>query len=84
MEQWLLVEDFNGKSCILDRCFTSSKEKAQSAFDGEGWVLGNVVSEADFLLEEQKPKSICYNCSKEIPYLHNLVEDMGCFCDNCI
>jgi hypothetical protein len=53
MEQWLLIEDFNGKCVILDRCFTSSKEKAQSAFDGEGWILGYVVSEADFLLELQ-------------------------------
>ena len=49
MEQWLLVENFNGKSCVLDRCFTSSKEKAQSIFDGDGWVIGEVISEADFL-----------------------------------
>jgi hypothetical protein len=53
METWLLVEDFNGKSCILDKCFTSSREKAQSAFGGDGWVIGEVISEADFLAELQ-------------------------------
>lgn len=35
--------------------------------------------------EIEKPShSVCYNCSKEIPFRHNLVEEVGCFCDNCI
>ena len=54
MEQWLLVEDFNGKSCVIDRCYASSKQSAQSQFDGEGWAIGKVISEADFLIELQQ------------------------------
>ena len=54
METWLLVDDFNGNTSILDRCFTSSKQKAQSIFDGDGWVIGEVISEADYLIELQQ------------------------------
>lgn len=54
MEQWLLVEDFNGKSCVIDRCYASSRKSAQSQFDGEGWDIGEVISEADFLIELQQ------------------------------
>lgn len=53
METWLLVDDFNGTTAILDRCLASSREKAQSTFDGDGWVIGEVISEADYIVELQ-------------------------------
>lgn len=51
MEKWLLVDTSTKKWIILDSCLTTSREKAQSAFDGDGWIIGEVMSEADFLNE---------------------------------
>lgn len=52
VETFVLVETFNGKSVILDRCLASSVQEAQSIFDGE-WVIGDAMSEADFMNELQ-------------------------------
>lgn len=53
METFVLVETFNDNFIILDRCLASSIQKAQSMFDGEGWMIGEVMSEADFMHELQ-------------------------------
>jgi hypothetical protein len=32
----------------------------------------------------KKPYSVCYNCSKQVPFNYNFVDEVGCFCDECI
>ena len=54
MEKWLLLDDFNGHTIILSKCFASSKEDAQQGFINDGWVTGETISEADYLIELQQ------------------------------
>lgn len=51
MEVWYLVEDDN--SVVLDRITTTSKEAAEKYFTNKGWVIGNVISEGDYIAEMQ-------------------------------
>lgn len=60
-EVFVLVESFNGKLVILDRCFASSIKQAQSIFDGE-WVIGEAMSEADFISELELNSYESANC----------------------
>ena len=55
METWLLIDDLD--SSIVDRCLASSKKAAQSIFDNRGWMIGDVLSEADYLNELQQNKA---------------------------
>ena len=54
MEKFLLIED----ESILDSCFTSSLRKAENIFNSRGWVVGEVISEADFLIEKREDVSL--------------------------
>jgi len=60
-EVFVLVENFNGRLVVLDRCFASSIKQAQSIFDGE-WVIGNAMSEADFMSELELNSYESANC----------------------
>lgn len=60
-EVFVLVETFNGKSVVLDRCLASSVKDAQSIFDGE-WEIGEAMSEADFMSELQLNAYESVNC----------------------
>lgn len=54
MEKFLLIED----ESILDSCFSSSLKKADDIFNSRGWVVGEVISEADFLIERKEEVSL--------------------------
>lgn len=60
-EVFVLVENFNGRLVILDRCLASSIKQAQSIFDGE-WVIGEAMSEADFMSELELNSYESANC----------------------
>ena len=60
-EVFVLVVNFNGRLKVLDRCFASSIKQAQSIFDGE-WVIGDVMSEADFMSELELNSYESANC----------------------
>lgn len=61
MEKFLLIED----ESILDSCFSSSLKKADDIFNSRGWVIGEVISEADFLIEKKEEVSL------ELPSFNN-------------
>ena len=54
MEKFLLIDDCNGAIGILDSCLASSIKSAQNVFDSRGWVIGEVLSEADYIAERQQ------------------------------
>lgn len=54
MEKFLLVDDCSGTTGILDSCLASSTKQAQKIFDNRGWVIGEVLSEADYIAERQQ------------------------------
>ena len=60
-EVFVLVENFNGRLVILDRCSAPSIKQAQSIFDGE-WVIGEVMSEVDFISELELNSYESANC----------------------
>ena len=60
-EVFVLVENFNGRLVILDRCSASSIKQAQSIFDVE-WVIGEVMSEVDFISELELNSYESANC----------------------
>ena len=49
MENFWLIDD---DDTILDRCLTSSVKEAQQIFDNKGWVIGQVLSEADWMNDQ--------------------------------
>ena len=51
MENFLLIDDYQGHVTILDKCLASSTKSAQQIFDNRGWVLGDVIAEADYMHE---------------------------------
>lgn len=50
MENFLLVDDVE----ILDICLSNSVKQAEKTFDNRGWVIGEVMSEADYIAERQQ------------------------------
>lgn len=54
MEKFLLIDDYNGAIGILDSCLANSIKSAQNVFDNRGWVIGEVLSEADYIAEKQQ------------------------------
>lgn len=54
MEKFLLVDDCGGTTGILDTCLASSIKSAQRIFDSKGWIIGEVMSEADYIHERQQ------------------------------
>lgn len=54
MEKFLLIDDCNGAIGILDSCLANSIKSAQNVFDSRGWVIGEVLSEADYIAERQQ------------------------------
>lgn len=59
MENFLLIDDYQGHVAILDKCLTSSTKSAQQIFDNRGWVLGEVLAEADYIAERQQSQMEC-------------------------
>ena len=57
METWLLIDDLD--NAIIDRCIASSRKSAQSIFDKRGYMIGDVLSEADYLNELQQNNMEC-------------------------
>ena len=51
MERYFLREENDTHFIIHAQCFASSYGEAQSSFDSEGWVIGDVVSESDWNAE---------------------------------
>lgn len=54
MEKFLLIDDCGETTGILDSCLASSTKSAQTIFDIRGWVIGEVLSEADYIHERQQ------------------------------
>lgn len=81
----MTVKQFCEENNLTFMEWTDRYENTFRTYGGRKFLINYHDSGRIMGIHEQKPpKSVCYNCSKEIPYLHNLVEDMGCFCDNCI
>jgi hypothetical protein len=51
MERYFLYEEDDLKIVILDQCYAHSYEQAQYHFDSKGWMIGNLISEADWCSE---------------------------------
>lgn len=49
METFFLMDE----SFIIDRCLSKSITSAQIEFSMRGWVIGDVISEADYMAEKQ-------------------------------
>lgn len=49
MKYFFLIDDISGDIVIMDRCTAYSHSSAQKEFDAHGWVIGNVVSEQEYL-----------------------------------
>lgn len=47
MENFWLID---GNS-VIDTCIASSVKEAQKIFDNRAWVIGEVISEADAIIE---------------------------------
>jgi len=54
MENFLLIDDCEGYNTILDKILASSTKQAQKYFDNQGWVLGTVIAETDYMHEMQQ------------------------------
>ena len=51
MEKFLLIDQFIGPTTIMDKTIASSIADAKNHFDNMGWVAGEVISEADYLID---------------------------------
>ena len=49
MQKYLLVDDNGQGVCILDEVIVSSEESAIDHFDNNGWIVGEVMTEVDFI-----------------------------------
>ena len=54
MEKFLLVDDCGGTTGILDSCLASSISSAQKIFDNRAWMIGELMSEANYIHERQQ------------------------------
>lgn len=54
MEKFLLVDESGETTCILDTVLSSSIKSAQKHFNNQGWMIGEVMSEADYIHERQQ------------------------------
>jgi len=54
MEEWLLIITENSKTTILDKCFAYNKADADQIFCIRAWMIGEVLSTADYLIEQQQ------------------------------
>lgn len=59
MEKFLLIDDCNETTSILDSVLASSIKSAQKHFDNQGWMIGEVLSEADYIHERQQSQMEC-------------------------
>lgn len=50
METFFLIDE----DSILDRCLASSVYNAERIFSAKGWIIGEVISEADYLAEKEQ------------------------------
>lgn len=51
MKKYLLIDEFEGTPTIIDTIICLSKEEAEYYFSSEGWVIGEIVEEQDYLSE---------------------------------
>lgn len=50
MQKYLLIDDDGHQGvCILDEVIASSKESAIAHFDIQGWVVGEVMTESEYI-----------------------------------
>ena len=49
MQKYLLLDDNGQGVCILDEVIASSEESAIAHFDNNGWIVGEVMTEVDFI-----------------------------------
>lgn len=53
--KWLLIDEDANSTSILDTCFAVTKELAEEIFDIEGWVIGTIMSEEDYVKASVAP-----------------------------
>lgn len=49
MQKYLLIDDDGQGVCVIDEVIASSKESAIAHFDIQGWVVGEVMSENEYI-----------------------------------
>ena len=54
MKKFLLIDDCGETTCILDTVLASSKASAERHFDNQGWIIGEIMSEEDYIAERQQ------------------------------
>lgn len=53
METWILLDSDSNYYTVLDKCLANSKKDAEQIFINRSWVIGDVLSEADYIAEHQ-------------------------------
>lgn len=51
MERYFLREENDTHVIVHAQCIASSYDEAQSYFDSDGWMVGDVISESDWNAE---------------------------------
>ena len=58
-QKYLLIDDSGGGLDILDSTFVASKDAAENYFfDFKAWIIGEVMSESDFLALAQNESEL--------------------------
>jgi len=62
MENYVLVDTEDNKYYQLDLCYAESKDSALTEFCIRGWVIGEVMTLADYqsIMLEEEPPELCY------------------------